>query len=548
MKTFQKFTKIGFWFMMGFIALQFQACNNTSSIIDEAFNRLFHPTTFTVTNIQSTSFVLQWNQMPGVDHYVIELSQDSLLFNPVDSTFTVSGTATSANSYTSGTTVMFTDTITNLHAGIRYSVRLQGISATTGVGNSHYVSATFVTPTEQLLEQVGSGDKTNTTAIIRWPTGTTATQLVYYPQADPQNIQTINLTSTQLAAGTVKLTGLTGNTVYVVQLMNGIYIRGNITFATYPDVPSAQRVIFLQATDSIHNVLDTCTAQTITLVLPAGSSYAEPSTLNIPNNASVTFYGMPGATLPQLLLVKVQLPSVAGTIQFQNLELMGYNSDGGSNYVINQGTATNTDAIIFENCWIHHFRSPSRIQSSNSILVSQLKYDNCITYDNGYGGYQLVTTSNASAGKFDNIIITNTTVIGIDGTDVGLILCNLVPPTSIDVENCTFYDMVKASKYFIDLNTNSTDGTIKNCIFGKSNSQLTTSGAKGIRTGSSGSMLIMNSYATSDWITTANNITDLIQYSGTSTDLFKDPTNNNFTIIDQNFTGANTAGDPRWRP
>ena len=548
MKTFHHFKKIGYWLMLSVVALQFQACNNNGSFIDEAFNRLFHPTTFTVTNIQSTSVVVQWNQMPGVDHYVLEVSQDSLLFNPIVATYTISGQATAANSFTSGTTVTFTDTLTNLHAGIRYSVRLKEISSTNGVGDSHYVVATFVTPVEQLLQQVAPGDKTNTSAIIRWPAGTVATQLVYYPQSNPQAVKTISLTSAQLAAGTVTLTGLTGNTVYAVQLMNGPYMRGNITFSTYPDVPTAQRVIFLQPTDSIHNVLDTCTAQSITLVLPAGSSYAEPATLTIPNNTSVTFYGMPGTTFPQLALVKVQLPSVAGTIEFQNLNLVGYNSDGGTNYVINQSTTTNTDAVIFENCWIHHFRSPSRIQSSNSILVSQLKYDQCITYDNGWGGYQLVTTSNASAGKFDHITITNTTVIGVPGTDVGLILCNMVAPSSIDIENCTFYDMVKATKYFIDLNTNVTNGIISNCIFGMSNSQLTTSGAKGIRTGTGGSMLVTNSYATIDWITTANNITDLIQYNGTSANLFKDPSNNNFTIIDMSFAGAHSAGDPRWRP
>ena len=548
MKTFHSFKKIGYWLMLSFAALQFQACNNNGSFIDEAFNRLFHPTTFTVTSVQATSAVVQWNQMPGVDHYVLEISQDSLLFNPIVSTITVSGQATSANSFTSGTTVTFTDTLTNLHAGIRYSVRVKGISATTGVGDSHYVTATFLTPVEQLLQQVGLGDKTNSSAIIRWPAGTVATQLVYYPQANPQGAQTITLTSAQLAAGTITLTGLTGNTVYVVQLMNSTYMRGNITFATYPDVPAAQRVIFLQPTDSIHNVLDTCTAQTITLVLPLGSSFGEPATLNIKSNTSVTFYGMPSDTLPTLSIIRVALPDVAGTIKFQNLNLAGYNSDAGTNYVINQGTATNTGAVIFENCLIHHFRSPSRIQSSNSIVVGQLTYDNCFTYDNGSGGYQLVTTSNATAGKFDNIKITNTTVWGVSTVDCGLILCNMVPPTSIDIENCTFYNMVKASKYFIDLNTNSTNGVITNCIFGKSNSQLTTSGAKGIRTGTGGSMIITNSYATTDWITTANNITDLILYNNTSAALFKAPDSGIFTIIDSSFAGASNAGDPRWRP
>ncbi len=37
-------------------------------------------------------------------------------------------------------------------------------------------------------------------------------------------------------------------------------------------------------------------------------------------------------------------------------------------------------------------------------------------------------------------------------------------------------------------------------------------------------------------------------YTKSSTELWKDPVNGDFTIIDSGFPGKNNAGDPGWRP
>jgi len=42
-------------------------------------------------------------------------------------------------------------------------------------------------------------------------------------------------------------------------------------------------------------------------------------------------------------------------------------------------------------------------------------------------------------------------------------------------------------------------------------------------------------------------MTGVNEYMKSSTDIFTDPANNNFTLKDKDFSGYSTAGDPRWR-
>lgn len=48
---------------------------------------------------------------------------------------------------------------------------------------------------------------------------------------------------------------------------------------------------------------------------------------------------------------------------------------------------------------------------------------------------------------------------------------------------------------------------------------------------------VTNSYITNDMKITGNKINDLITYDGGETDLFKDPSQYDFTIIDGSFAG-----------
>ena len=82
--------------------------------------------------------------------------------------------------------------------------------------------------------------------------------------------------------------------------------------------------------------------------------------------------------------------------------------------------------------------------------------------------------------------------------------------------------------------------TINNTIFGSTSTEST----KGVR--ASGDVKVDNSYQTKDVYFTGNKFTGLTDYEGTETQLFKDPANFDFTIIDNSFAGKDNCGDPRW--
>ena len=97
--------------------------------------------------------------------------------------------------------------------------------------------------------------------------------------------------------------------------------------------------------------------------------------------------------------------------------------------------------------------------------------------------------------------------------------------------------------YFLDCDKNGNGPQsieITNCIFGS-----TAEAAKGIRANDV-EPIVSNSYMTSDMNITGNKINGLISYEGGEADLFQDPANKDFTIIDNSFDGKRNCGDPRW--
>jgi len=508
----------------------FASCSD--NVLDKELPYLFRPVAFTAT-VNKTKATLNWAKVDNAVSYTLQISQDSLTFKNIISTIT-----TTDHAYT-----------IELAGGLRYSARVRANASDTTQNSKYNETLTFPIAAEQILSV---SNVKFTSAALSWTGGLNVTKIVYCDVAKPTNLITVTLTPAQIASGNYQLTSLVSGSSYDVKIYNNSYVRGEVTITT-PSVPGVgtARIIYLNATDSINNVLDTCTATSITLVIPANTTFGEILDLPIKNGTSVTFYGDPtGTALPKVSFKKIQLPAVAGTITFQNIDISGSNSDANQNYMINQSTATTTDAVIFDNCTIHHFRSVARLQSTTSITINNLTINNCITYDNGYGGYALVY-SNVATGLFKNITISKSTVWGLTnagtGVDVGLIICSGAQPLSINVDQCTFYNMVIAAKYLIDIGAAGTAPiSLTNCIIGKSNCQLTTAGAKGIRY--AGTLSISGCYNTSDWITTSNSFYDkMTPYANTSAVLFKSPDTGVFTINDASFVGKTTAGDPRWR-
>ena len=152
--------------------------------------------------------------------------------------------------------------------------------------------------------------------------------------------------------------------------------------------------------------------------------------------------------------------------------------------------------------------------------------------------------------KTDNIIIRNSTIYKAEK-----IITSRNNSISVLIENCTINEapIGGGGSYYVDYNTaatnNVTNGiTINNCIFGIGKANAGARTIRGVRANAATTINASNNFRTFDQVSLGNDIPSIITYGKTSLELFMDPYNGNFKIIDGTFPGRNTSGDPRWRP
>jgi len=68
-----------------------------------------------------------------------------------------------------------------------------------------------------------------------------------------------------------------------------------------------------------------------------------------------------------------------------------------------------------------------------------------------------------------------------------------------------------------------------------------------IRVNAASPISALNNYRTADLVSLGNDIPNIIMHARPSAQLWQDPANGNFKIIDAGFLGRNTSGDLRWR-
>jgi hypothetical protein len=161
-------------------------------------------------------------------------------------------------------------------------------------------------------------------------------------------------------------------------------------------------------------------------------------------------------------------------------------------------------------------------------------------------GYGVITIDVASS-KVDNIIIRRSTIYKAEK-----VITSRNNSLSVLIEDCTINEAPWAGNYLIDYSTSPNNNvvngiTINRCLFGIGKDKLGDRSIRGYRTGGTTSVVVTNSYKTSDQTVTSNELPDVLPYTGASTTLWQDPSNGNFKIMD-NTNPIKGLGDPRWRP
>ena len=510
---------------------------------DSSYNRLFSVPNMSVS-ANATDAELTWSTTPGTEYYIIEISLDSL-YDDV-----AMGTGKGSIIYGEDKSITKSPyTLEGLYSDSKYFIRMKAFSSNTPESKWGYMSDfSFKTRTEQIFEKFSvSHDKIT----LYWPANSTADRIEII-DTNGTVVKSIILTSANLEDGTIVIDGLTPLTSYTAILYNKESKRGVIDFTTTAKVPDADHTAFLQAGDSLNNDLFTTMAeagyQTVNIALPAGSSYYNENNINIPDGMSVTFFGLPGETQAIIGVKGIDIAGTHSFIKFENVEITGSGrkADGNNttnDYLFNQSKAATVGAIEFSNSFIHGFKNtPVRLQGSDEKIINLVKFENCIVYGADARTYSLIhVDASKGKGKIENIEFSKTTIVY---SGKCLVYSRNTDFTSLILSDCTFSKLLGSGDYLLDCDKNgngpSQGVTITNCIFGS-----TLAEGKGIRANDK-PVEVTNSYITNDMKITGNKINDLITYDGGETDLFKDPSQYDFTIIDGSFAGKTNCGDPKW--
>lgn len=523
--------------LLALLALLFTASCKKEKDMEFEQIRMFTPGNIRI-NSADTTVTLEWNPSLFTEgrkvSYTVEVARDSSFQNIVYRTVVDTSKAVI--------------TASSLAVRTNYVARVK--TDTSGnVPQSYWViSGRFAMTGEQIFLPVQATDVIDVAVLLKWRTTAGLTKIMLTPvNGTPVDIP---LTAGDITAERKLISGLTSNTAYTAEIFAGTRSKGLVTFRT--KVPMSGNIIDLRGITGRPNVLvDTLPiiASGSIVVLGRGQTYtvAAPASLS----KSVTIVSGDDLLNPNLAMIyftsnfNFAASAAIDSIKFSNVAMRSDNYT--SRYIFNTTNGATLNKMIFENCRIGAFRGLVRLQSGTT-TVTEFRVDNCVV--DSLGNYGVITVDNVTC-KADRIVMRNSTVYKADK-----IITSRQNSTSILVENCTFNETPlgggAASNFFIDYSQSGTNNVtagiaINNTIFGAGKSNSGNAIVRGVRANAATGVTASNSYKTSDYVTAGNDIPSLIAYAGTSANLFQDPANGNFTIIDNSFAGRSTAGDPRWR-
>lgn len=487
------------------------------------------------------------------EYYVFEVSKDSLYEGVENANIIKYG---EDKSLTSSPVVL-----SGLDGDSKYYMRVKAMSSTANESKWVYYKdgSSFKTKAEQIFNNVEATDLFEDHVNLSWTPGAEVTHITYANANDAENIQTINLTDEEKAAGKYTLAGLQPTSTYTITIYKNDVKRGQLQITTPAAMPAANYKYSLSSDVTVisQTLIDEIAEQakaaagnetnySATIGIPAGAKVALYGTndsdggktnVTIPDGMSVTFFGLAGGETPTITLDKNF--DVAGShafIKFQNVKL----EENGAGYFINQSKACTISEFTLEDCEVSNIKTSFfRIQGSDAKSIGKLTLKNSI-FTKLCAGYGFIHVDAGSGkGHLDNVEIDGCTFNSICVTGKVFIFSKKTDMQDITIKNSTFYNCNGNGQFFVDFNADTfgpNTFTIENCIFGKSADEATN---KNIRSKTPAS--VANSFRTTDFFKVIKGVNDT-EFS--STQLFKDPANGDFTI--KAGTLKEKAGDPRW--
>lgn len=543
------------------LALSATSCTDDNDWdVDGSLSRLFglNGDKITVETAETSATVtfsaFTSKAVPSPEYYVFEVSKDSLYEGVENANIIKFGedkTLTSSPVVLSG-----------LDGDSKYYMRVKAMSSTSNESKWVYYKdgSSFKTKAEQIFNNVEATDLFEDHVNLSWTPGAEVTHITYANANDAENIQTINLTDAEKAAGKYTLAGLQPTSTYTITIYKNDVKRGQLQITTPAAMPAANykyslssdvtvisQTLIEEIAEKAKAAAGNETNYSATIGIPAGAKVALYGTndtdggktnVTIPDGMSVTFFGLAGGETPTVTLDKnFDIAGSHAFIKFQNVKL----EENGAGYFINQSKACTVSEFTLEDCEVSNIKNSFfRFQKSDAKSVGKLTLKNSI-FTNLCAGYGFINIDAGSgAGHLDNVKIDGCTFNSICVTGKVFIYSNNTDMQDITIKNSTFYNCNGNGQFFVDFGKDAKFGpntfTIEGCIFGKSADEATN---KNIR--SKTPATVSNSFRTTDFFKVIKGVTET-EFS--SEQLFTDPANGNFTI--KAGTLKEKAGDPRW--
>lgn len=508
----------------------FFSCKDDEEIFPET--RLFRPVLNEDLKAEGNSVIVHVGKLKKALSYTVEISRDT--FKTIDLT------VESDTNY-----IVVTGLLWNQLYQVRATAHAENseldskISDLGGVTTQKFPS---------IMGTPGLSDATDDAIRVFWVTGgAPVTSVKIFLKADNSLVKEVMLTEGDVDAKEKIISGLDPSTLYVVYLYSGETIRGWEDYTTKAPAVTGDNIIDLRGIVGRPEVLKDTLPQIPSgsiVILERGQTYNINSTTSLDRSVTI-LSGLDFNPNLATIYMPNNLTFASGasvdSVVFKDVYLYGANY--GANYVFNISNACNVGKVSFESCKMEIFRGVFRTQSANAINIENFSINNCVV--DSISNYAVITVDNV-ANKVNNIFIRNSTIYKAERIVVSRNNSN-----SVVIENCTINEAPTTNSYLIDYNTSPTNNVtlpikIENCILGVGKAGSTS--VRGVRVSATTNLDVVNTYSTSDYNASANQIPGLTVYSSQSTDLWENPRQGDFHFKDTGFSGKSSAGDPRWRP
>lgn len=505
--------------------LFFASCKKETQLTGP--DRLFRPVLKTALQSDANWIIASWQPIKNAVSYTIELSRDS--FKTIDASI-VSDT----NYYK----------FDNLKWEQLYQLQVRANAENADQNSKFSDLGGIKTPRfPTILSIPGIADIADNAVKVSWAnSGATVTNVKILNAADSSVAKNIALSATDVTNAYKIVSGLQASAKYIIFLYSSTTVRGWANFTTKAALSG--NIVDLRDISGVPTIL----ADTIpdvpsgsTILLKRGELYTISSAINI--DRSVTILSGTDLLIPDKakIFMTSNFNFTAGatidSLVFNDVYM--YSDNYGSRYIFNTTNGATVGSIKFLNSRIEIFRGVLRLQSGTS-TVSNFVIDKCIV--DSIAGYGVLTVGVATC-KADNISFTNSTFYKAEK-----LIASVQNSTSLLIENCTMNEVPSGGNYYIDYGSlNVTNpAVLKNSILGIGKSNAGNRQVRTYRFGAATSVDASGNYGTFDRSFTGTDF-NITTYSRSSTEIWKDPLNGDFTIIDNLYPGKSNTGDPRWR-